>query len=232
MERYLSFSIDNLRFIDSLQFLSASLDKLAKNLKSGDFCKTLRYSPADKVHMLLRKGAFYYDYWDCPEKALDVSLPPRAAFYSRLTEEGIPLHDYWHAVSVWREIDIRYLGEYHDLYLKTDVLILTNVFETFRSVSQKLRSRCGPLFLLTQSGMRCDAQNDQGTIGNMMPRLTIGLLFCVHYLQSYFDVYSSSFGTHDRPGDARSNEQGRARRHVLHLAQARRRKQSLHGRDV
>ena len=100
MERYLSFTIDNLRFIDSLQFLNASLDSLAKNLKSDDFHHTRRNTPADKVHLLLRKGVFCYDYWDCPEKAADVKLPPRRAFYNRLTEEGASLHDYWHAVHV------------------------------------------------------------------------------------------------------------------------------------
>ena len=118
-------------------FKNASLDNLTKNLKRDDFCHTLRHLPADKVHMLLRKGVFCYDYWDCPEKVLDVSLPPRAAFFSRLTEEGVTLQDYWHAVSVRREFDIRNLGEHHDLYLKTDVLILADVFETFRSVCIK-----------------------------------------------------------------------------------------------
>ena len=51
-------------------------------------------------------------------------------------------------------------------------------------------------------------------------------------VQSYFDVYPGSFGTHDRLGDARCGGQERAMRHVLHLAQARSCKQSLHGRDV
>jgi hypothetical protein len=134
MERYLSFTIDNLRFIDSLQFLNTSLDKLAANLKSNDFVHTRRHSPADKVNMLLRKGVFCYDYWDGPERALEEKLPPRTAFYSRLTGEGVRLQDYWHAVCVWREFGIRNLGEYHDLYLKTDTLILCDVFEAFRTM--------------------------------------------------------------------------------------------------
>ena len=137
MERYLSFTIDNLRFIDSLQFLNASLDSLAKNLKEDDFLHTRRHTPADGVRLLLRKGVFCYDYWDCPEKAADVRLPPRVAFYSRLTEEGVSLRDYWHAVRVWQQFGIRNLGEYHDLYLKTDVLILADVFEKFRRMCMK-----------------------------------------------------------------------------------------------
>ena len=137
MERYLNFSIDNLRFINSLQFLNASLDSLSKNLKRDDFFHMLRHFPSDKVHMLLRKDIFCYDYWDCPEKVLDDRLPQQTAFYSRLTEEGVSLQDYQHAMNVWREFGIRNLGEYHGLYLKTDVLILTDIFETFRRMCLK-----------------------------------------------------------------------------------------------
>ena len=137
MERFLSFTIDNLRFIDSLQFLNASLDSLVKNLEEDDFVHMRRHTPADKVHLLLRKGVFCYDYWDCPEKAADVRLPPRVTFYSRLKEEGVSLCDYWHAVCVWQQFGICNLGEYHDLYLKTDVLILADVFEKFRRLCLK-----------------------------------------------------------------------------------------------
>ena len=61
-ERYLSFSIDNLRFIDSLQFMNASLDKLSSNLSLNEFVHTRRHSPSDTVHLLLRKGVFPYEY--------------------------------------------------------------------------------------------------------------------------------------------------------------------------
>jgi hypothetical protein len=54
-----------------------------------------------------------------------------------LTEEGVSLRDYWHAVRVWQQFGIRNLGEYHDLYLKTDVLILADVFEKFRRMCMK-----------------------------------------------------------------------------------------------
>ena len=137
MERYLSFTIDNLRFIDSLQFMNESLEKLCKNLRRDDFVHTLRHSPPDKYDMLIRKGVFCYDYWDGPQKADETNLPPREAFYSRLTEEHITEEDYQHAQKVWTSFELKTLGEYHDLYLKTDVLVLSDVFENFRTTCMK-----------------------------------------------------------------------------------------------
>ena len=85
MERYFSFSIDNLRFIDSLQFMNESLEKLCKNLCQEDFMHTVRHSSPEKKKMLIRKGVFCYDYWDDPHNARETLLPPRETFYSRLT---------------------------------------------------------------------------------------------------------------------------------------------------
>jgi hypothetical protein len=67
-EKFLSFSIGSLRFIDSLQFMNASLEKLASNLQPDDFVHTRRHFPADKVDLVLRKGVFPYEYWDSPDK--------------------------------------------------------------------------------------------------------------------------------------------------------------------
>ena len=137
MERYLSFTIDNLRFIDSFQFMSASLDKLASNLRQEDFTHTRLHTPRDKLQLMIRKGVFCYDYWDGPDKANENQLPSRESFYSRLKEENITEDDYAHAQKVWAEFELQSLGEYHDLYLKTDVLILADVFEKFRNVCMK-----------------------------------------------------------------------------------------------
>ena len=71
------------------------------------------------------------DSWD---RFKETSLPSIKRFYSNLNMSGVSDTDYEHACSIWREFGIRNMGEYHDLYLKTDVILLTNVFKSFRRV--------------------------------------------------------------------------------------------------
>ena len=72
--------------------------------------------------------------WD---KFKETKLPPREAFYSKLNMAGVREEDSEHARRVWKEFGLKDLGEYHDLYLKTDVILLANVFEEFRKVCLK-----------------------------------------------------------------------------------------------
>ena len=66
--------------------------------------------------------------WD---KFEETRLPPKEALHSNLNMSGISDYDYEHAQKVWKEFKLKNLGEYHDLYLKTDMLLLSNVFEAF-----------------------------------------------------------------------------------------------------
>ena len=70
------------------------------------------------------------DSWDRFEETI---LPPKDSFYSARAMSGVSETDYKHARKVWREFGINNMGEYHDLYLKTDVILLANVFEAFRN---------------------------------------------------------------------------------------------------
>ena len=63
----------------------------------------------------------------------ETRLPPKEAFHSNLNMSGISKYDYEHAQKVWKELDMKNVGEYHDLYLKTDVFLPSNVFEKFRN---------------------------------------------------------------------------------------------------
>ncbi|KAK3740309.1 hypothetical protein QZH41_010880 [Actinostola sp. cb2023] len=137
IEKYISFSIGNLDFIDSLQFMNASLEKLVCNLaKEGDnkFSILKKYIETSKVPLLLRKGVYPYDYMDNIEKFKEPQLPPKEAFYSKLIEEHISDDDYHHAQTVFTTFQLQNLGEYHDLYLLSDVLLLADVFENFRNI--------------------------------------------------------------------------------------------------
>ena len=80
--------------------------------------------------MLLRKGVYPYEDMDSREKFDETSLPPKEAFYSNLNLEDISDEDYAHAQKVWDVFEIKNLGEYHDLNVKSDMLL---VFENFRN---------------------------------------------------------------------------------------------------
>ena len=84
--------------------------------------------------MLIRKGIYPYEYMDSWDKFKETSLPSIEKFESNLNMSRVSDGDYEHACRVWREFRIKYMGEYHDLYLRTDVILLANVFESFRRV--------------------------------------------------------------------------------------------------
>ena len=69
------------------------------------------------------------DSW---ERFNEISLPPKKYFYSEFNLEDISTKDYLHGQKVWVEFEIRNLGEYHDLYVQTDTLLLADVYEKFR----------------------------------------------------------------------------------------------------
>ena len=85
-----------------------------------------------QYELLIRKGVYPYEHmtsWECFN---ETELPPIESFYSSLNMSGISKNDYQHAQQVWEEFSIRNLGDYHDLYLRTDVILLANMYEAFR----------------------------------------------------------------------------------------------------
>ena len=77
--------------------------------------------------MLLRKGAYSYEYMNNWKEFTKTSLPEE--FYSNLKMKDITDADYVFAKRVCQDFEIKNLGEYHNLYFKSDTLLLTNVFE-------------------------------------------------------------------------------------------------------
>ena len=69
------------------------------------------------------------DSW---ERFDETSLPDKKVFYSELSLDDITDKDCEHAQKVWEAFEIKNLGEYHDLYVQKDSLLLADVFENFR----------------------------------------------------------------------------------------------------
>ena len=87
----------------------------------------------NKFVLLLRKGVYPYECMDSWEIFNEKSLPDKKAFYSDLYMEDITDDDYAHAQKVFKEFGLRNLGDYHDLCVQCDTLLLADVFENFRN---------------------------------------------------------------------------------------------------
>ena len=81
-------------------------------------------------------------------------MPGKDAFFSKLNGEGISEEDYEHACRVWKEFGMKNMEEFHDLYLKTDVLLLADMFESFRKVCE-CHYELDPAHYYIWHGMRC-----------------------------------------------------------------------------
>ena len=151
-----------LRFIDGFRFMSASLSDLVNNM-SGNFnsivwksctennrCKECEKiieglikkfssiyqfcnNDLNKFILLLRKGVYRYEDMDNWEKLDEITLPSKENFYRELNLKGISDKEYAHTQKVWHVSEIRSRGEYHDLYIQSDTLLLADVLEKFRN---------------------------------------------------------------------------------------------------
>ena len=173
-EKYISFSKDivvgeytnknekviaikqQLRFIDSFKFVASSLDKLVENLDKNCCVNTGKFYKGKQLSLLMRKGVYPYEYASSCKRFDDKQLPPKEAFYSKLADEGISGDDYKHAQEVWDEFDMKTFKDYHNLYNKSDVLLLADVFENFRDVCMK-NYQLDPAWYYTAPGLAWDA---------------------------------------------------------------------------
>ena len=88
----------------------------------------------NKFILLLRKGVYPYEYMDNWEGFNETSLLNKESFYSSLNMENIDDIDYRHGNNVFKKFKLKNLGEYHDLYVQSDTLLLADVFENFRNM--------------------------------------------------------------------------------------------------
>jgi hypothetical protein len=158
-ESYMSYTFAGLKFIDSLSFLNASLDSLVKNLRKSknsspndgeydyekydvnnfthsftNFKKT--YPNIDNKHfnLLCAKGIYPYDYFTDEEKFNENINLDKEIFFNTLNDEEVKELQIEHAKKIIKEFKLKTWGQYHDIYLKGDVFLLSDVFENFRNV--------------------------------------------------------------------------------------------------
>ena len=157
MEKYMAFMLgEHLTFIDSFQFMSSSLDSLVKNLPEESFKYISEIFKGEQFNLMKRKGVYPYDFMDSFEKFNLNKLLLKEEFYSILNYENISDEDYEHAKNIWDEFSLKNMGEYHDLYLKSDVLLLADIYENFRKTCLEYY-KLDPCHYFTSSGLSWDA---------------------------------------------------------------------------
>ena len=102
--------------------------------------------------MLLRKGVYPYKDMNSWEKFDETTIPSKESFYSELNLEDITDKDYAHVQKVWKVFEIRNRGEYHDLYVRCDTLLLADVFENFRD-----KYGLDPVYFVSEPGLAWQA---------------------------------------------------------------------------
>ena len=91
------------------------------------------------------------DSW---ERFNESTLPNKKAFYSELNLEDITDKDYAHAQKVFEEFKLKNLGNYYNLYVQSDTLLLADVFENFRNICIEIYE-LDPAHFLSAPGLAC-----------------------------------------------------------------------------
>ena len=158
-EKYIAVTWNNVRFLDSIQFMPSSIEKLANNLTDNDKIYTKKYFKdlsEEQLKLLLQKGEFPYDWFNCIEILKNTELPLIEDFYNKLNKKDMSIDSYNHALNVWNKLGCKTFEDYHDYYLKCDVLLLTDIFENFINVCYK-NYGLDPCHYFTSPGLSWDA---------------------------------------------------------------------------
>ena len=112
----------------------------------------------EKLELVKMKDVYPYEYFNSFKKFKESKLPDIDTFFSSLKDCGINNQEYQRACDAWKMFEIKNLGQYHDLYLKTGVLLLCDVFEKFIRVCLKYYS-LGPSYYFSSPGLSWDAMS-------------------------------------------------------------------------
>ncbi|XP_025420172.1 uncharacterized protein LOC112690378 [Sipha flava] len=199
-EKFISFSkyISNkfsIRFIDTFRFMATSLSKLATNLltpRLEKFRETAKHFTNEDMPLVTRKGVYPYEYTYNWQKLEDITLPSEAHFYSTLKEKHIVDEEYKHALTVWDHFDCKTLGEYNDLYLKIDILLLADVFQNFRDICNSTYG-LDPAFYFTAPGFSFDCMLKHTGVKLKLLYIDIIFPFRIIKLIKFFSFTCSKF---------------------------------------
>ena len=125
------------------------------NLPKEALIYTSQKFKGKELDLMSQKGVYPYDFMDSFDK-FNEKLPPKEEFYSILNDEDITDDQYKHAQNVWNTFNLKNMGEYHDLYLKSDILLLADVFENFRNTYLQYY-KLDPCHYFTSPGLSWDA---------------------------------------------------------------------------
>ena len=132
-----------------MQFMNSSLDKLVKNLVGKDFKYLVEDCGTENLKILEQKGAYPYEYMNSFKRFNEDKLFARKYFYSlikdkKVSEDGkisdghVSIEDYMVCERIWDKFNMKNMSDYHDHYLKKDVLLLADVFEKFINTCLKI----------------------------------------------------------------------------------------------
>lgn len=158
----MSFKINDLRFIDSYKFMKESLEKPTENLYSNtddkyEKLKCMKTIFGNKVDLLCRKGYYPYEWVDAIDKFSHEGLPPANAFHTQFSQKGISEDGYAHALKVYEKMNCKTFKDYHMTYLRTDVVLLADIFENFRDLCMSYLT-LDPANYITAASLAWDAQ--------------------------------------------------------------------------
>ena len=154
-------------FIDSMQFMDSSLDKLVKNLVDKDFKYLIEEFGTENLQLLKQKGAYHYEYMNSFKRFNEDKLCARKYFYNstkdkKISEDGqisdghVSIEDSMICEKIWDKFKMKNMGDYHDHYLKKDTLLLADVFEKFLDTCLK-HYELDPCHYFSAPGLSWDA---------------------------------------------------------------------------
>ena len=146
--------------------MNYSLDKLVKNLSNEDFKYLVEEFDSENLEILKQKGAYCYEYMNSSKRFNEEKLCSRKYFFSstkkgeidedcKISDAHVSIEDYLTCEKIWNEFKIKNMGDYHDHYLKKDVLHLADTLEKFIKTCLKYYG-LDPCHYLSSTGLSWD----------------------------------------------------------------------------